>query len=134
MLHETVFRPWLLLIALILALGLSSDSTFAQSRTEQGIPKLNYEAVPNFFQLPPGENFVECCGVAVSSKGHIYVFHRARHPLMEFDSSGKYIRSIADDLFVTQVSSYIPGGASVHGTGANTSYRVVADLGVTAMG
>src|SRR5262245_44680706 len=101
MLHETDFRQGLLLMTLILALGVSSDSTFAQARTEPSIPKLNYEAVPNFFQLPPGENFVECCGVAVSSKGHIYVFHRGSHPLMEFDSSGKYIRSIADDLFVT---------------------------------
>jgi len=64
-------------------------------------PKLNYEAVPNFFQLPAGENFVEPAGVAVNSKGHIYVFHRGKHPLMEFDPSGKFIRSIADDLFVT---------------------------------
>jgi DNA-binding beta-propeller fold protein YncE len=34
-------------------------------------------------------------------KGHIYIFHRGKHPLMEFDSSGKFLRSIADDLFVT---------------------------------
>ena len=101
MLHETGFRQWLLLTGVILALNVSSDSTFAQARTEPSIPKLNYEAVPNFFQLPVGENFVETCGVAVNSKGHIYVFHRGRHPLMEFDSSGKFIRSIADDLFVT---------------------------------
>jgi DNA-binding beta-propeller fold protein YncE len=29
------------------------------------------------------------------------VFHRGKHPLMEFDANGKYLRSIADDLFVT---------------------------------
>ncbi len=68
---------------------------------EEPIPKLNYEAVPDFFQLPPGERFVEVAGVAVNSKGHIYVFHRGKHPLMEFDSSGKFVRSIADDLFAT---------------------------------
>ena len=101
MLRETGFRQWMLFIAPIFALGVSNDSTFAQARTEAGIPKLNYEAVPNFFQLPVGQNFVEPCGVAINSKGHIYVFHRGRHPLMEFDSSGKFIRSIADDLFVT---------------------------------
>jgi len=44
---------------------------------------------------------VEPAGVAVNSKGHIYVFHRGKHPLMEFDPSGKFIRSVADDLFVT---------------------------------
>jgi len=57
--------------------------------------------IPDFFQLPPGEHLIEPAGVAVNSKGHIYVFHRGKHPLMEFDSSGKFIRSIADDLFVT---------------------------------
>src|SRR5438045_2703925 len=74
--------------------------TFEQAHGESPVPKLNYETVPDFFQLPPGENFVEVAGVAVNSKGHIYVFHRGKHPLMEFDSSGKFIRSIADDLFV----------------------------------
>jgi DNA-binding beta-propeller fold protein YncE len=69
--------------------------------SEEAIPKLNYEAVPDFFQLPAGEHFVEVAGVAVNSKGHIYVFHRGKHPLMEFDASGKFLRSIADDLFVT---------------------------------
>jgi DNA-binding beta-propeller fold protein YncE len=70
-------------------------------RSEEAIPNLNYEAVPDFFQLPTGEHFVEVAGVAVNSKGHIYVFHRGKHPLMEFDANGKYLRSIADDLFVT---------------------------------
>jgi DNA-binding beta-propeller fold protein YncE len=70
-------------------------------RSEEAIPKLNYEAVPDFFQLPTGEHFVEVAGVAVNSKGHIYVFHRGKHPLMEFDANGKYLHSIADDLFVT---------------------------------
>jgi DNA-binding beta-propeller fold protein YncE len=101
MLYETGLRQSLLLIVPIFALCVSGNSTFAQGRTEPGIPKLNYEAVPNFFQLPAGKNFVECCGVAVNSKGHIYVFHRGKHPLMEFEPSGKFIRSIADDLFVT---------------------------------
>ena len=71
------------------------------SRCQETGPRLNYEAVPDFFQLPPGEHFVEPAGVAVNSKGHIYVFHRGKHPLMEFDSAGKFVRSIADDLFVT---------------------------------
>ena len=70
-------------------------------RAEESIPKLNYEAVPDFFQLPANEHFVEVAGVAINSKGHIYVFHRGKHPLMEFDASGKFIHSIADDLFVT---------------------------------
>jgi len=84
----------LLIVALVSAPAFSS-------RCQETGPRLNYEAVPDFFQLPPGEHFVEPAGVAVNSKGHIYVFHRGKHPLMEFDSAGKFIRSIADDLFVT---------------------------------
>ena len=84
----------------ILATLLAAASVFP-CRAEEPIPKLNYEAVPDFFQLLPGEHFVEVAGVAVNSKGHIYVFHRGKHPLMEFDANGKYLRSIADDLFVT---------------------------------
>jgi len=76
-----------------------SGSAFAQPREPS--PKLNYDMIPDFFQLPPAEHLIEPAGVAVNSKGHIYVFHRGKHPLMEFDSSGKFIRSIADDLFVT---------------------------------
>jgi DNA-binding beta-propeller fold protein YncE len=84
----------LLTVVLVSAPALSS-------RCQETGPRLNYEAVPDFFQLPPGEHFVEPAGVAVNSKGHIYVFHRGKHPLMEFDSAGKFVRSIADDLFVT---------------------------------
>src|SRR5262249_5859963 len=68
---------------------------------EEQIPRLNYEAVPNFFQLPAGEHFVEVAGIAVNSKGHVYVFHRGKHPLMEFDANGTCFRNIADYLFVT---------------------------------
>jgi len=74
---------------------------FACAQLQEPLPKLNYDVIPDFFQLPPGEHLVEPAGVAVNSKGHIYVFHRGKHPLMEFDSSGKFLRNIADDLFVT---------------------------------
>lgn len=68
---------------------------------DASIPKLNYELVPDFFKLPLDVHFVEPAGIALNSKGHIYVFHRGKHPLMEFDASGKFLRSIADDLFVS---------------------------------
>src|SRR5438067_8880980 len=81
--------------------ALLTAAPVSSNRSDETIPRLKYEAVPDFFQLPAGENFVEVAAVAVNSKGHIYVFHRGKHPLLEFDSSGKFIRSIADDLFVT---------------------------------
>jgi DNA-binding beta-propeller fold protein YncE len=89
--------------------ALFSGALVFPCRAQEQIPKLNYEPVPDFFQLPPGEHFVEVAGVAVNSKGHIYVFHRGKHPLMEFDASGKYLRSIADDLFVTAHTVRVDG-------------------------
>jgi DNA-binding beta-propeller fold protein YncE len=91
--------PVLHLVAAILWLCPLPDPTHAQ--IPGPIPKLNYQANADFFQLPPEEHFIEPAGVAVNSKGHIYIFHRGKHPLMEFDSSGKFLRSIANDLFVT---------------------------------
>ena len=92
-------RRILHLVAEILWFCILSGLAFAQ--LQQPLPKLNYDMTADFFQLPPGEHLIEPAGVAVNSKGHIYVFHRGKHPLMEFDSSGKFLRSIADDLFVT---------------------------------
>ena len=92
-------RRILHLVAEILWFCILSGLAFAQ--LQQPLSKLNYDMTADFFQLPPGEHLVEPAGIAVNSKGHIYVFHRGKHPLMEFDSSGKFLRSIADELFVT---------------------------------
>jgi DNA-binding beta-propeller fold protein YncE len=98
---ETMRRRFVVNLAVCVLLVLNSAFfSVAQQAEKVDVQNLNYEAIADFFQLPPGENFVEPAGVAVNSKGHIYVFHRGRHPLMEFDASGKFIRSIADDLFV----------------------------------
>jgi hypothetical protein len=48
--------------------ALFSAALVLPCRGEEPIPKLNYEAVPDFFQLPTGEHFVEVAGVAVNSK------------------------------------------------------------------
>lgn len=94
-------RKFHLLLALSLLWPFGGVAT-AQAPVQSPPPRLDYEPVPGFFRLPAGENFVEAAGVAVNSKGHVYVFHRgSRHPLMEFDASGKFLRSLADDLFVT---------------------------------
>src|SRR2546427_11515556 len=92
-------RRILHLVTEILRFCILSGLAFAQ--LQQPLPKLNYDMTADFFQLPAGEHLVEPAGIAVNSKGHIYVFHRGKHPLIEFDSSGKFVRSIADELFVT---------------------------------
>ena len=64
-----------------------------------GTPDLGYKPVPDIFQLPQGVNFVECSGVAVNSRGHIFVLNRSRHGLVEFDGEGKFVRMLGNDLF-----------------------------------
>ena len=40
----------------------------------QSVPEIPYESVPNLLKLPPHLYLGEACGVAVNSKGHIFVF------------------------------------------------------------
>jgi DNA-binding beta-propeller fold protein YncE len=63
------------------------------------VPELPYRAAPDFFRLPAGMNFGEASGVALDSKGHIFLFHRAKPMLVEFDESGTFLRSLGEGLF-----------------------------------
>ena len=58
-----------------------------------------YVPVPDDFELPANMNFGGVSGVAINSKGHIFLLHRGPSPLMEFDADGKFIRALGDGLF-----------------------------------
>lgn len=72
-------------------------------------PEIRYEAVPDFLKLPENVYFGEVAGVAVNSKGHVFVFSRgnttgpaygaAAAQLLEFDASGKFVREIGRNLY-----------------------------------
>jgi sugar lactone lactonase YvrE len=73
-------------------------------------PALTAESVPDFLKLPAGANFGEVSGVAVNSKGHIFVFTRSNSAhgpayapsaaqLLEFGVKGEFIREIGKDLY-----------------------------------
>src|SRR5262245_56845372 len=51
-------------------LVLLSPSAFAQ----QSPPEIPYDSVANLLKLPPDMHLGEVAGVAVNSKGHIYVY------------------------------------------------------------
>jgi NHL repeat len=82
---------------------------FAPLVAQQMPPTLPFESVPNPLKLPPDLNFGEVAGVAVNSKGHVFVFSRgnvngpsymaAAAQLLEFDASGKFIREIGKNLY-----------------------------------
>jgi hypothetical protein len=90
--------------AMALSLGLG-EALFAQ----QIAPEIRYTSVPDFLKLPPDLYLGEATGVAVNSKGHIFVLSRgnstgpaygaAATQLLEFAPDGKFIREIGHHLY-----------------------------------
>ena len=66
----------------------------------------NYSLVPDW-PLPARTaagtttpwNLIQVPGVAVDSRGHVLVLHRGAHPILDFDTTGKFIRSWGDGMF-----------------------------------
>ena len=59
-----------------------------------------YEALDGWEQLPEGVRLVECPGVAIDSKDHVYVFTRnAEYPVQVFDRDGSWLRSFGQGTF-----------------------------------
>src|SRR6185369_5086872 len=90
----------------LLFLFLVAASLFAQQST---VPEIRYRSVPDFFKLPADLYFGEVAGVAVNSKGHIFVFSRGNTTgpaygasaaqLLEFGADGKFVREIGHNLY-----------------------------------
>ena len=76
---------------------------------QQPVPEIAYDSTPDFFKLPADMYFGEVSGVAVNSKGHVFVFSRGNTTgpaygasaaqLLEFGPDGKYIREIGKNLY-----------------------------------
>jgi len=77
---------------------------------QQSVPEIQFDSVPDFLKLPPGMNFGEVPGVAVNSKGHIFVFTRsnsaggpafgaAAAQLLEFGPKGDFLGEIGKGLY-----------------------------------
>lgn len=89
----------------ILFFLLSSAAVFAQTP----VPEIRFDADVNFLKLPPDLHLGEATGVAVNSKGHVFVFSRGNTTgpayaataaqLLEFDRNGKFIREIGKNLY-----------------------------------
>ena len=80
------------------------------SLAQQNVPEIPFESVPDFFKLPAGMNFGEVSGVAVNSKGHVFVFTRsnsaggpayapAAAQLLEFGPKGEFVREVGRGLY-----------------------------------
>src|SRR5579872_5276965 len=67
---------------------------------ESSPPVISFQANPRPVTLPRDTYLGEVAGVAVNSKGHIFVFNRGtRTQLMEFNRDGSFVRFIGNDLY-----------------------------------
>lgn len=89
----------------LLALLLVTWPAWAQSP----VPEIRYHSVPNFLKLAADLYFGEVAGVAVNSKGHVFVFSRGNTTgpaygasaaqLLEFGPDGGFVREIGHNLY-----------------------------------
>jgi DNA-binding beta-propeller fold protein YncE len=94
---------WLALSAIWLLSGTVAGAAQAQP------PEIPFDSVPDFLHLPADMYFGEVAGIAVNSKGHIFVLSRgntsgpaygaAAAQLLEFDAGGKFLREIGRNLY-----------------------------------
>jgi DNA-binding beta-propeller fold protein YncE len=90
-----------------------------------GAPTLDYKQVPDWPILatnaagtPAAWNFIQVSGVAVDGRGHILVLHRGAHPFLDFESSGKLVRSWDNVTFSEGKVAAIAAGDRVPGRSA----------------
>src|SRR5205807_1240047 len=72
-------------------------------------PEIRFHSVPDFLKLPPDIYLGEATGVAVNSKGHVFVFSRGNTTgpaygasaaqLLEFGPDGRFLREIGKNLY-----------------------------------
>ena len=92
-------------IHLLLSLCMSS---FLFSQQPQ-VLKIQFQSVPDFLKLPTDLYLGEAAGVAVNSRGHVFVLSRGNTTgpaygagaaqLLEFDAQGKFLREIGHNLY-----------------------------------
>ena len=93
-----------------LAVALVAIAVFpSAARQQAAVPELPFESVADPLTLPPDVHFGEIAGVAVNSKGNIFVFSRGNSTgpaymatasqLLEFDAKGKFVREIGKNLY-----------------------------------
>ena len=91
---------------LFLLLLLETSSLLAQ---QPQVPEIQFRSIPDALKLPSNLYLGEAAGVAVNSKGHIFVLSRgnttgpaygaAAAQLLEFDAGGNFLREIGHNLY-----------------------------------
>ena len=86
--------------ALVIACAVCLTAAASAQAPQTAAREIPFDSVMDVLKLPPDMNFGEVAGVALNSKGHIFVYNRGRQTqLFEFDKDGKFLREIGKDLY-----------------------------------
>ena len=79
------------------------------AHAQTAVPQIAFDSVPDAIKMPKDLYLGEASGVAVNSKGHVFVFSRgsttgpayaaAAAQLLEFDDNGRFVREIGKNLY-----------------------------------
>ena len=104
--HRAMSRRTFLSLIAGTATGLAIPSAFADA---QPAPSIAYDSIADPVRLPRDTFFGECSGVALNSRGHIFVLSRgntggpaygaAAAQLLEFAPDGRFVREIGHNLY-----------------------------------
>src|SRR3981189_2030092 len=75
----------------LLALFFLGPSLTAQEMPKT--PEIPFRVVEDFLKIPSDMIMAEAVGVAINSKGHIFILNRGNHPVLEFSAEGDFLRS-----------------------------------------
>jgi DNA-binding beta-propeller fold protein YncE len=59
-------------------------------------PEIPFRVVEDFLKIPSDMIMAEAVGVAINSKGHIFILNRGNHPVLEFSADGDFIGSFGE--------------------------------------
>jgi DNA-binding beta-propeller fold protein YncE len=105
-------------IAAAITVSIALSASLAQN-TIGADQKIDFQPVPGFLKLPDGWLLGPCSAVSANRQGEIFLFHRGPHPILCFESTGKYLRSWGDGVIET-----------AHGLRVDTAQNVwVTDIG-----
>ena len=67
--------------------------------TQYGSDAFLYAEISGWAQLPDGWELGEVVDIAVDNQDRVYIFSRGKHPVMVFETDGRFIKSWGEGLF-----------------------------------
>src|ERR1700733_8359917 len=92
--HWRGLTPLIIAVTLISAMNAAVDAAATNNLPNP------YHPVENWAQLPAGVQWGQVIGVQPDAHGNLWVLHRSDPPILEFDASGKFLKSFGAGMFV----------------------------------